>query len=184
MTGFPALFSTAVHDRTDMTVQRVTFRILTFRFCPITKHHFSLCLSVSTQLESLLLIIPHSHVISHLAFHPSLSLSLSLSPSLSLSLSLSLSPLSFSLLIILSLTAVPGLTLELFIDPDDQVGQKSTSSGLRMSLHEVGVKPYPEEDGFSLSPGFSTSIGVRQVNKTKRPWTALMLKNHLMTKAR
>lgn len=50
------------------------------------------------------------------------------------------------------------------MDPFEGVGgETSTSSGVRMSLHQPGVKPFPEEDGFSLSTGFATSIGVRQV---------------------
>ena len=50
------------------------------------------------------------------------------------------------------------------MDPYEGVGgETSSSSGVRMSLHQPGVKPFPEEDGFSLSTGFATSIGVRQV---------------------
>eukprot|EP00117_Sycon_ciliatum_P025852 scpid47944/ scgid21366/ Acid-sensing ion channel 3; Amiloride-sensitive cation channel 3; Dorsal root ASIC len=61
-----------------------------------------------------------------------------------------------------------GLALELYMNPDEGIGgETSTSSGVRMSLHQPGVKPFPDEDGFSLATGEATFIGVRQLEVSR-----------------
>ena len=57
-----------------------------------------------------------------------------------------------------------GLSLDLYLDPDEEVGLLAPGTGLRVSLHQPNVKSFPEEDGFSVAPGKATSIGVRQVS--------------------
>lgn len=36
-------------------------------------------------------------------------------------------------------------------------------SGVRLVIHEPGTLPFPEEEGFTLSPGYETSIGMKMV---------------------
>ena len=50
----------------------------------------------------------------------------------------------------------------------DYIGQLTQSAGIRMVLHKQGEEPFPEDDGFNLSPAFKTYVGIRQVRITLR----------------
>ena len=53
--------------------------------------------------------------------------------------------------------------MTLFIEQPEYVGIFSPESGVRVSVHDRRQKPFPEDDGFSVAPGFATSIGIKQV---------------------
>lgn len=53
--------------------------------------------------------------------------------------------------------------MTLFIEHDEYVGFLTDDIGVRIMVHPVNIMPMPEDVGLSLSPGFSTNIGIRQV---------------------
>ena len=55
-----------------------------------------------------------------------------------------------------------GLKLALFVDQSDYVGLLSPASGVRVSIHSRNIKPFPEDDGLSVSPGTATSIRIHE----------------------
>ena len=57
-----------------------------------------------------------------------------------------------------------GLHLTLFIEQREYIGIFSPESGVRLSIHDRELKPFPEDDGLSIAPGFSTSVGIKQVH--------------------
>ncbi|XP_033632069.1 acid-sensing ion channel 3-like [Asterias rubens] len=59
-----------------------------------------------------------------------------------------------------------GLYMRLYAEHDEYTFGESTAAGFRVLLHPQGVLPLVQELGFSLSPGFESSVAVRQ-NKIK-----------------
>ena len=57
-----------------------------------------------------------------------------------------------------------GLRLTLNLDVVNYISLLSSDLGVRAVVHHPSVVPIPEEEGFSVSPGFQTSIGIRRVN--------------------
>ncbi|CAB4038108.1 amiloride-sensitive sodium channel subunit alpha-like [Paramuricea clavata] len=55
-----------------------------------------------------------------------------------------------------------GLTLQLDIEQSLYIGALTQGAGVRVTLHEQGVMPFPYEDGFSVAPGMATSVGLRK----------------------
>ncbi|XP_022103084.1 acid-sensing ion channel 1C-like [Acanthaster planci] len=55
-----------------------------------------------------------------------------------------------------------GLFLRLYADTEEYMFSENTAAGFRMLLHPQGVAPLVKELGFSVSPGFESSISVRQ----------------------
>ncbi|CAG5133397.1 unnamed protein product [Candidula unifasciata] len=62
-----------------------------------------------------------------------------------------------------------GLRLELFLDQENYVPYLATEAGIRVLVHRKGTMPFPEDEGISIMPGRSTSIGIRQVSFTRLP---------------
>ncbi|KAJ8022808.1 Amiloride-sensitive sodium channel subunit alpha [Holothuria leucospilota] len=56
-----------------------------------------------------------------------------------------------------------GLHLTLFIEKLQYVGLFTEESGVRLVIHPNNIMPHPEDVGISVTPGFATSIGLRQV---------------------
>ncbi|KAJ8018917.1 Acid-sensing ion channel 2 [Holothuria leucospilota] len=56
-----------------------------------------------------------------------------------------------------------GLHLTLFIDALQYIGLFTEELGVRLAIHPQNIFPHPEDVGISVTPGFSTSIGLRQV---------------------
>ena len=56
-----------------------------------------------------------------------------------------------------------GLTLDLFINQMEYIPSLSQEAGVRVLLTTQRNIPFPVDEGFTVSPGFSTSIGLRQV---------------------
>ncbi|KAF2348197.1 Fibronectin type II collagen-binding, partial [Trinorchestia longiramus] len=55
-----------------------------------------------------------------------------------------------------------GLRLTLNLDVSNYVSLLSSDLGVRAVVHHPRVTPIPEEEGFSVSPAFLTSIGIRR----------------------
>ena len=56
-----------------------------------------------------------------------------------------------------------GLTLDLFINQEEYIPSLSQEAGVRILLTPQRNIPFPVDEGFTVSPGFATSIGLRQV---------------------
>ena len=55
--------------------------------------------------------------------------------------------------------------MELDIEQSLYIGALTQGAGVRVTLHEQGVMPFPYEDGFSVAPGMATSVGLRKVSQ-------------------
>lgn len=60
-----------------------------------------------------------------------------------------------------------GLKLELFINQRAYVANLATEAGARIVVHKRGTMPFPENNGVSVMPGRSTSIGLHQVRLSR-----------------
>ncbi|XP_070566572.1 amiloride-sensitive sodium channel subunit beta-like [Ptychodera flava] len=62
-----------------------------------------------------------------------------------------------------------GLTLELFVDQDDYIPDITETAGIRVAIDPQDMVPFPEDNGISVSPGFSTEIGLRLIQIERQP---------------
>ena len=49
------------------------------------------------------------------------------------------------------------------IDQEQYVKEVGDTAGIRVVVHDQSRMPFPEEEGITVRPGHSTSVGVRQV---------------------
>ncbi|XP_046571636.1 amiloride-sensitive sodium channel subunit gamma-like [Haliotis rubra] len=56
-----------------------------------------------------------------------------------------------------------GLSLTLYADEGEYISNLSSSVGFKVVVHSPNTMPFPEDDGFDISPGFATSVGVTKV---------------------
>ena len=56
--------------------------------------------------------------------------------------------------------------LHINVEQDQYVGPLTRQAGIRVLLHEQGSMIFPVEEGFSVSPGISTSVGIKKVRET------------------
>ena len=56
-----------------------------------------------------------------------------------------------------------GLTLEFNIQQSEYISALAPDAGIRVSIHERGTYPFPEDDGFTVAPGSATSVALKQV---------------------
>ena len=52
------------------------------------------------------------------------------------------------------------------IEQEQYIGPLSPDAGVRVLLHGQGQMIFPYEEGFSVSPGVSTSVGIKKVRET------------------
>ena len=71
-----------------------------------------------------------------------------------------------------------GLSLRLNIQQDEYLKYVSAEAGVRVIMHDQGVMPFPYLEGFSVSPGTATSVGIQKVS-----WTIDNQRNGLETQA-
>lgn len=64
-----------------------------------------------------------------------------------------------------------GLHMIININQDEYVKEVGDTAGIRMVIHSQNRMPFPEDEGITVSPGHSTSIGLRQVliNRLSHP---------------
>ena len=55
-----------------------------------------------------------------------------------------------------------GLLLEINVEQEQYVGPLTVEAGIRVLLHGQGEMVFPFEEGFSVSPGLSTSVGIKK----------------------
>ena len=56
-----------------------------------------------------------------------------------------------------------GLKLRLFVEQFEYIESLSDAAGVRVVVHNQSMMPFPEDDGFSVSPGTKTTVGIRKV---------------------
>ena len=47
---------------------------------------------------------------------------------------------------------------------DEYMAEVADTVGFKILIHSQSVMPFPEDDGISISPGTSTSIGISKVH--------------------
>ncbi|XP_046864845.1 amiloride-sensitive sodium channel subunit alpha-like [Xenia sp. Carnegie-2017] len=63
-----------------------------------------------------------------------------------------------------------GLSLFLFLEQEEYMDRIASAAGARVTIHEFHFKPQPEEEGFYVAPGFTTSISLRKMTtQTVKP---------------
>ena len=58
--------------------------------------------------------------------------------------------------------------MELYTEVDEYIASMGIESGLRVVIHDKDKVPLPDEEGFTVSAGFTTNIGVRKVSVSPR----------------
>jgi len=61
------------------------------------------------------------------------------------------------------LWSTTGLELTVSIGQNDYVKEAGDTAGLRLIVHPAERLPMPEDEGLTISPGHTTSIGLRKV---------------------
>jgi len=62
--------------------------------------------------------------------------------------------------------SISGLILELYIEQSEYISALAESAGIRVTVHNQSVMPFPEDNGFSARPGTKTSAGITRVGIT------------------
>uniref|UniRef100_A0A914VEH8 Uncharacterized protein n=1 Tax=Plectus sambesii TaxID=2011161 RepID=A0A914VEH8_9BILA len=62
-----------------------------------------------------------------------------------------------------------GLSLTLFTEEEEYLPMITPAAGFRVELHSPSYVPFPEDLGFTISPGFLTSAAVQQRVITRQP---------------
>ncbi|XP_046838980.1 degenerin unc-8-like [Xenia sp. Carnegie-2017] len=60
-----------------------------------------------------------------------------------------------------------GLVLIMNVEQEQYIGPFSVEAGVRVSLHGQGLMNFPHAEGFSASPGMSTSVGIKKTKITR-----------------
>jgi hypothetical protein len=55
--------------------------------------------------------------------------------------------------------------LEIDVEQEQYIGALTVEAGIRVLLHGQGHMIFPYEEGFSVSPGMSTSVGIKKVSE-------------------
>lgn len=55
-----------------------------------------------------------------------------------------------------------GLSLEIDVQQEQYIGALTVEAGIRVLLHDQGHMTFPYEEGFSVSPGMATSVGIKK----------------------
>ncbi|KAK0395440.1 hypothetical protein QR680_001280 [Steinernema hermaphroditum] len=63
-----------------------------------------------------------------------------------------------------------GLSLTLYVDDKEYLLKHSPAAGFRVQVHPVEYVPFPEDEGFTISPGVVTSVAVKQVRISRMPF--------------
>ena len=56
-----------------------------------------------------------------------------------------------------------GLSLEMDVEQEQYIGLLADGAGVRVLLHRQGLANFPYTEGFSISPGTSTSVAINKV---------------------
>ncbi|ESO89372.1 hypothetical protein LOTGIDRAFT_72911, partial [Lottia gigantea] len=59
--------------------------------------------------------------------------------------------------------ALTSLTMELYLDENEYSEFLADTVGAKLHVHQQGIMAFPEDDGISLTPGLSTSVGISQI---------------------
>ncbi|XP_077988551.1 epithelial sodium channel subunit beta-like [Glandiceps talaboti] len=64
-----------------------------------------------------------------------------------------------------------GLSLQLFIEQHEYLPdyEPSSKAGVRITIHDQNKMPFPQDNAYTIAPGYATSIGVRRVEVQRQP---------------
>ncbi|VDN37102.1 unnamed protein product [Gongylonema pulchrum] len=62
-----------------------------------------------------------------------------------------------------------GLSLTLYVADREYLARHSQGSGFKVEVHPVEYIPFPEDKGFTISPGVMTSVGIKQMRISRMP---------------
>ncbi|EJD74030.1 hypothetical protein LOAG_18598 [Loa loa] len=62
-----------------------------------------------------------------------------------------------------------GLSLTLYVADNEYLARHSQGSGFKVEIHPAEYIPFPEDKGFTISPGVMTSVGIKQMRVTRMP---------------
>ena len=54
--------------------------------------------------------------------------------------------------------------MDIFVNQNEYTGN-TEEAGIRVAINDQGIMPFPDEQGFSVPTGFSTTVGLRKVIK-------------------
>ena len=54
--------------------------------------------------------------------------------------------------------------MDIFVNQNEYTGS-TEEAGIRVAINDQGIMPFPDEQGFSVPTGFSTTVGIRRVSK-------------------
>ncbi|ELT94546.1 hypothetical protein CAPTEDRAFT_212309, partial [Capitella teleta] len=65
-----------------------------------------------------------------------------------------------------------GLTLTLYAEQKEYLPDITDALGFRVMVHNATRMPFPEDEGFNISPGFKTSVGIKKkaVSRAEQPY--------------
>ncbi|VIO94785.1 amiloride-sensitive sodium channel alpha-subunit, putative [Brugia malayi] len=62
-----------------------------------------------------------------------------------------------------------GLSLTLYVADKEYLVRHSQGSGFKVEVHPAEYIPFPEDKGFTISPGVMTSVGIKQIRVSRMP---------------
>ncbi|XP_071112396.1 epithelial sodium channel subunit alpha-like [Haliotis cracherodii] len=62
-----------------------------------------------------------------------------------------------------------GLSMMLYVEEAEYISSLSSGVGFKVVVHSPDTMPFPEDEGFDISPGFATSAGVTKVTVERVP---------------
>lgn len=68
--------------------------------------------------------------------------------------------------------------MEINVQQDQYIGPLSPEAGVRVLLHGQGAMPFPYEEGFSVSTGMATSIGIKKASEMRNDISLLIILSH------
>ncbi|VDK47512.1 unnamed protein product [Anisakis simplex] len=62
-----------------------------------------------------------------------------------------------------------GLSVTLYVADKEYLARHSQGSGFKVEVHPPEYVPFPEDKGFTISPGVMTSVGIKQMRISRMP---------------
>ncbi len=64
-----------------------------------------------------------------------------------------------------------GLTLELYIEEDEYIPELSEMTGVRLTVHDTAIMPFPDDEGILVSADFMTMVGLTLVSMQRQVYS-------------
>ena len=60
------------------------------------------------------------------------------------------------------------MRLELNVEQYEYVTLLQETAGARIVIHDQGIRPFPQEEGITVAPGYHINIGINRVGRSWR----------------